>query len=200
MPYEFSAQNHDWDLTLYAARELISMGLTMDELPRTGTLSKGFSYFTGGMVMAFNAIESFSASVAFSMQADTRFSSFDFAEYRRKRAFWDKMEMLMSAVGIEIDKSSGIFRDVSDMQHWRNLVTHASPFEISPVEIRDTVKSPGKVYRKKAHLDYTRMANAEQARKFYDTAVAFIDLLKERSGLEPRATTTYRPLATRNSD
>ena len=73
----------------------------------------GFSFFTGGMVLAFAAIESFSASVAFAMQSEERFAGFDFQKYRTKRAFWDKMELLMSAAGIEIDKSRGLFR-ISD--------------------------------------------------------------------------------------
>jgi hypothetical protein len=49
----------------------------------------GFSYFTGGMVLSFAAIESF--------------SSFDFQRYRTARRFWDEMELLMSAADIAIN-------------------------------------------------------------------------------------------------
>lgn len=81
--YEYSAQNHDWDLTLHAAAELIKAGLIADKQPRAGTLSMGFSFFTGGMVLSFAAIESFSASVAFSMPSHERFSDFDFLRFAR---------------------------------------------------------------------------------------------------------------------
>lgn len=57
MPYEYSAQNHDWDLTLHAAGELIKVGLAMDKRPKTGNMSMGFSFFTGGMVLSFAAVE-----------------------------------------------------------------------------------------------------------------------------------------------
>lgn len=194
MPHEYSAQNHDWDLTLHAAGELVRAGLAMDKKPRTGNLSMGFSFFTGGMVLAFAAIESFSASVAFAMQSEERFAGFDFQKYRRKRSFWDKMELLMSAAGIEIDKSQGLFHDIGQMQQWRNLVTHSSPYEIGPTEIPDTIKAPGRLHRKTMHLDYARMANRKNAPKFYNTAVAYIDLLKERTGLEPHASVSYKGL------
>lgn len=127
MSYEYAAQNHDWDLTLYAAAELIKAGLVMDRQPRTGTVSKGFSFFTGGMVLSFAAIESFSASVAFSIQADKRFPEFSFQSYQAEKRFWERMDMLMSVMGIEVDKGGGLFQHIKQMQEWRNLVSHSSP-------------------------------------------------------------------------
>lgn len=194
MPYEYPAQNHDWDLTLHAAAELIKMGFVMDKRPKTGNLSMGFSFFTGGMVLSFAAIESFSASVAFTMRSDSRFARFDFEQYRKAKQFWGKMELLMSTAGIEIDKSKGLFRDIGDMQRWRNLVTHASPYEIERTEIQDTTKSPTKLHSNSRHLEYTRMADPENAKKFYGTALDYIDLVTDRSGLDPRASATYKIL------
>ena len=43
LSYEYSAQNHDWDLTLHAAAELIKAGLAMDARPQTGNLSLGLA-------------------------------------------------------------------------------------------------------------------------------------------------------------
>ncbi|MHC2791198.1 MAG: hypothetical protein EOR72_20320 [Mesorhizobium sp.] len=194
MSHEYTAQSHDWDLTLHAAGELVRAGLAMDKKPRSGSLSMGFSFFTGGMVLAFAAIESFSASVAFAMQSEERFAGFEFQAYRARRAFWDKMELLMSAAGIEVDKSRGLFRDIGQMQQWRNLVTHSSPYEVGPTEIADTIKAPGRLHRKTMHRDFARMADPENATKFYNTAVAYIDLLKARTGLEPHTSSTYRQL------
>lgn len=155
----------------------------------------GFSFFTGGMVLSFAAIESFSSSIAFTMPSHERFSGFDFQRYRNARRFWDKMEMLMSAAGIEIDKGNGLFQYVGQMQEWRNLVTHASPYEIEPTEIENTTSAPGKLHEKKRRLEYTRMADPENAKKFYGTALAFINLVTDRTGIDPRASAIFRPMA-----
>lgn len=195
MSYEYSAQNHDWDLTLHAAAELIKAGLIADKRPRTGNMLMGFAFFTGGMVLSVAAIESFSASVAFSMPSNERFAVFDFQRYRIARRFWDKMDMLMSAAGIEIDRSNGMFQRIGQMQEWRDLVTHASPYEIEPTEIENTTGAPGKLHQKKRHLEYTRMADPENAKRLYNTALAYIELVKERTGVDPRASATYKPLA-----
>lgn len=192
MSYEYSAQNHDWDLTLHAAAELINTGLIMDKRPRTGTLSMGFPFFTGGMVLSFAAIESFSASIAFCMASDGRFPGFDFQRYRKAGRFWEKMDMLMSAAGIEVDKGSGLFHHIGQMQIWRNLVSHASPYEIEPTEIPNTVEAPRKLHQKKRHLEYARMADAQNAKKFYETAAAYIGLVKERTGIDPTAFAAYK--------
>lgn len=195
MIYEYSAQNHDWDLTLHAAAELIKVGLIEDKKLRAGTLSMGFSFFTGGMLLSFAAIESFSASIAFSMPSHERFSGFDFQRYRSARRFWDKMEMLMSTAGIEIDKGNGMFQHIGQMQEWRNLVTHASPYEIEPTEIKNATSAPGKLHEKKRHLEYTRMTDAESAKKFYGTAFDFISLVTDQTGIDPRASVIFKPMA-----
>lgn len=195
MIYEYSAQNHDWDLTLRAAAELIKAGFVADKQLRAGTLSMGFSFFTGGMILSFAAIESFSASVAFSMPSHERFSGFDFQRYRNARRFWDKMEMLMSAAGIEIDRGTGLFQHIGQMQEWRNLVTHASPYEIEPTEIENTTSAPGKLHEKKRRLEYARMADAESAKKFYETALNFINLVTDQTGIDPRASAIFRQMA-----
>ena len=100
----------------------------------------------------------------------------------------------MSAAGIVVDKSHGLFQQIGQMQDWRNLVTHASPYEIEPTEIHETVNAPGKLHANKKHLEYTRMADARHSKTFYNTACAFIDLVTERTKLDPRASATYRPL------
>ena len=144
-----------------------------------------------GMILSFAAIESFSASVAFAMQSDDRFASFDFRHYRTTRRFWDKMQLLMTAAGGEINKSDGLFREIGEMQRWRNLVIHASPYEIGPTEIEDTVEAPGRLHEKAKHFDYTKMISPESAKRFYENAVAFINLVRERTGLDPRASANY---------
>lgn len=56
----------------------------------------------------------------------------------------------MSAAGIEVDKGSGLFQHIGQMQEWRNLVTHASPYEVEPTEIPDTVQAPHKLHQKRS--------------------------------------------------
>ena len=91
----------------------------VNHLPTPGTPGeKRFSCLVGSMLLSFSAIESFSASVAFSMPREDRFKEFDFAKYRRTSWFWDKIEMLFSAIPYVIDKSQGIFKVIGEMQNW----------------------------------------------------------------------------------
>jgi len=192
VPHEYSAENHDWDLTLHAAFELLQVGKIMDQRPRTGNMSMGFSAFTGSMLLSFSAIESFSASVAFSMPQTDKFSSFDFEAYRRERTFWGKLDMLFSATDQTVDKSKGLFQTVSDMQRWRNLVTHASPYRIEKVEIENTTTAVGKVHKPKHIKEYSRSVDIQMASKFYQAAFDYIELLRSGCGLEPRAQATFK--------
>ena len=192
MTHTYSSENHDWDLTLAASGELLGLGQYFDETPTTGTLSKGFACFTGSMLLSFCAIESFSASIAFSMPGDERFKDFDFQKYKQLSRFWDKMEMLCSAIEIEIDKSQGLFQKIGKMQIWRNLVTHASPYDIPATIVADTVDAPTKLHKRFGHKQYTRMTDVKNAEEFYRTAIEYIELIKTRSGANPRTTRSYK--------
>lgn len=192
MPHEYSAENHDWDLTLRAASELLQVGKVMEQRPRTGTISMGFSAFTGSMLLSFSSIESFSASVAFSMPQTDEFKDFNFEAYRRERTFWGKLDLLFKATSQTVDKSKGLFQTISEMQRWRNLVTHASPYRIEKVEIENTTTAVGKVHKPKHIKEYTRSVDLQTASKFYQTAFDYIDYLKAGSGLEPRAQAVFK--------
>lgn len=192
MPHEYFAENHDWDLTLHAAFELLKVGEMMDKRPRTGSMSMGFSAFTGSMLLSFSSIESFSASVAFTMPQTDEFSDFDFDTYRRERAFWRKLELLFTATNQTVDKSKGLFQTISDMQRWRNLVTHSSPYRIEAVEIENTTLAVSKLHKPKQIKEYVRSVDARTAAKFYRAALEYIEFLKSGSGLEPRAQAEFR--------
>ncbi len=192
MPHIYSAQSHDWDLTLRAAHDLLRFGQVIDRLPREGTLSSGFSCLTGSMLLSFCAIESFSASVAFSLPNDDRFRHFDFEEYKQTFRFWDKIEMLCGAIGVELDKSQGMFQKIGEMQRWRNLVTHASPYEIVPIEIAETVTSPKKLHKQYQHKQFPRLTTVKNAEEFYTTAYDYIVLIRERSQIDPRPVAEYQ--------
>lgn len=191
MGHIYSAENHDWDLTLRAAHDLFQIGSAMDRHPRKGSMSMGFSALTGSMLLSFSSIESFSASVAFCMPKVEKFAHFDFEKYRRTRQFWSKLELLFSETGQEMDKSKGLFQTVSDMQRWRNLVTHASPYRIEETEVENTTTAPGKLHKSGHVKEYTRLVDVKNAARFYKAAFEYIEYLKAGSGLEPRAMAAY---------
>ncbi|MFN7178410.1 hypothetical protein, partial [Hyphomonas sp.] len=94
-----SAENHDWDLTLNAAYMLLQTGAVLDKQQRTGTLSMGYAHFTGSMLLSFATIESFSASVAFSMSRTSLYAGFDYQKYRRTSRFKEKIDQIFDAAG-----------------------------------------------------------------------------------------------------
>jgi hypothetical protein len=189
--HEYSAENHDWDLTLRAAWSLLMAGQAAHHLPTPGTVAeKTFSCLAGSMLLSFCAIESFSASIAFSMPRQSQFETFDFEKYRRSSRFWTKIELVFGAIPFAVDKSRGLFQMIGEMQEWRNLVTHASPYEISKTSVpntTDTMKLHVPFHRK----EYTRRVDLENAKKFYLTACEYVALLTKLSGIEPRASATY---------
>ena len=58
LPSLYTAENHDWDLTLRAAHELLMLGQMIRRMPDTTRASKQFSCWTGSMLLSFCAIES----------------------------------------------------------------------------------------------------------------------------------------------
>lgn len=192
MAHRYSAENHDWDLTLHAAYVLAVMGREANHLPTTGTLrERAFSCFLGSMLLSFSAIESFSASVAFSMPNTERFKEFDFERYRRTSQFWSKIEMLFAAIPYEVDKSGGLFQTIRMMQDWRNLVTHAKPYRIEETEIENTLDAPARLNEPFHALQYTRQVDFEHAQKFYSAAVDYTKLLTNLTSISPLATAKY---------
>lgn len=152
----------------------------------------GFSAFTGSMLLSFSSIESFSASVAFVMPQTDEFKDFDFEAYRRERTFWGKLGLLFAATSQTVDQSKGLFQTIVEMQRWRNLVTHASPYRIENVEIENTTTAVGRVHKPKHIKEYTRCVDLQTASKFYQTAFDYIEYLKAGSGLEPRAQAVFK--------
>jgi hypothetical protein len=192
MPHVYSAENHDWDLTLKAAWSLLMTAQAVNHLPTPGPLSeKKFSACTGSMLLSFCAIESFSASVAFSMPRGERFKEFDFTRYKTTRSFWKKLQLLCDAIPHQIDRSQGLFQRIGEMQDWRNLVTHAAPYEIEKTNVENTTGEPNKLHAPFRAKQYVRRVNADNAKQFYRTALDYIDLIRELTGIEPRASATY---------
>lgn len=178
-----SGENHDWDLTLRAAYQLLESGFVLDKQKRAGTLSMGYAHFTGSMVLSFAAIESFSASTAFAMSRNAKFAGFDYEKYRRTSRFKDKLDQIFEATGNKIDWSQGLFQKVKEMQDWRNLVVHSSPsaFDngatLTPEPSKNLAKTASKTY-----LDRTEL---EPAKSFYNTALEYIETLEKLTNIKP---------------
>jgi hypothetical protein len=167
-------------------------GQAVQYLPTSGVeAEKSFSCFLGSMLLSFCSIESFAASVAFSMPSNARFESFDFNKYRRTRPFWNKMDQLFGQVEYKIDRSLGIFQKIAAMQNWRNLVTHSSPYRIDETPVKNTSSDSMKLHLPFHDKEYTRKVNIDGAREFYLTSLEFIDLLKGLTGIEPHAHATH---------
>jgi hypothetical protein len=60
MPFEYYAENHDWDLTLRASWNLLMSAQAVQRAKNIERKSEqGFSFLTGAMLLSFCAIESY---------------------------------------------------------------------------------------------------------------------------------------------
>lgn len=174
-----SGENHDWDLTMKAAFMLLENGYALDQQPRTGTLSMGFAHFTGSMMLSFAGIESFSASTAFCMSRDAKFAHLDYEQYRRHRYFKDKIEYLFANIPAPVDWSQGLFQKIKEMQDWRNLVAHSSPYGYDETTPK---KGSQQKTNSKTYLDRVQLIPANT---YYGTAVKYIEHLEALTGIRP---------------
>ena len=99
--------------------------------------------------------------------------------------------MLCRAIQIESDKSQGLFQKIDEMQRWRNLVAHASPYDIPPTIVTDTAKIDPRIHEKGGE-QYAQKADKKNAKTFYSTALEYIELIKTRSGIDPRTSVSYK--------
>jgi len=191
VPYEYSAEHHDWNMTLRSAGELYGLSVNPQML---GNGVRLFALLTGSMVLSFAAIESFSASVAFCMADNPRYPGFDFDRYKKTFRFAEKMNMLMEPHGIKPDWGSGLFQRIATMQQWRNLVTHASPYEIESTPIADSMDARHLHTQSHHDREYARGCNTQAAKDYYSTAVEYIEMIRKTTGINPVASATYTPV------
>ncbi len=189
--HTYSAENHDWDLVLSFAHELLMLGQMLEETKFQKSSKNYFSCYTGSMILSFSAIESFSASVAFSLPEADGTSEFDFENYRSTYEFVPRINMLCGSIGIDVDWSQGLFHKIKRMQKWRNLVSHSKPYRIDPTIIRNTTSDPSRVHRKEFSKQFSREVTRDNAKLYYSTAFDYIDIVKENSGLDPRTHVSY---------
>lgn len=194
MPFEYYAENHDWDLTVRASWNLLMSAQAVKRAKDFEQKNEQeFSFLTGAMLLSFCAVESYITSVAFSMSRDERYKGFNYRQYKRQNKFWDKIQMVCNALGINADQSSEPFKTIEAMRKWRNSLVHASPYSIETVQIVQT-KDSRELHDKLKDHPYTATVRIEEAKSFYDATIQLIDLVKKASGLDPRAMCSYKVL------
>lgn len=186
MPYEYYAENHDWDYTLMAAWNLLMAGQAASKDKKLE-----FSCFTGSMMLSFCAIESFINSIAFSMSSSEKYKDFNYSSYRKLNTFWDKLKTIRAALEIEIDQSTGIFKTIEEMRTWRNSLVHSVPYCIETTEIQVPSEST-ELHTEFRDKEYTRSVTVGSAKAFYGCAFDLIELIKKTSRLDPRAMCSYK--------
>jgi len=194
MPFEYYAENHDWDLTLRASWNLLMSAQAVKrakDYERKG--EQEFSFLTGAMLLSFCAIESYITSIAFSMSRDKKYKGFNYRQYKGQYNFWNKILMVCNSLGITIDQSSEPFKTIEAMRKWRNSLVHASPYSIETVLIVET-KDSKELHDKLNDWEYTRTVRVEEAKAFYHATINLINLVKKASGLDPRAMCSYKAM------
>ena len=188
MPFGYSAENHDWDLTLSASGNLLMQGQAANNNSQLQ-----FSCLTGAMLLSFSAIESYMNSAAFVMSRDHKLKKFSYSGYKKLIRFWDKLELICKSLDIEVDKSKGTFQVIEQMRGWRNSLVHSSPYSLEITEITERRESRN-LHKSYEHREYTRSVSVDNANKFNETAINLVDLIKKASGLEPHSTCSYKVL------
>lgn len=188
MPYEYYAENHSWDLTLRSSWNLLIAGQSPNVV---GELQ--VSCLTGAMLLSFCAVESFMNSTAICMSGEENYEKFDYSEYAGSRNFWSKLELICRALELEIDKSSGLFQIIEEMRGWRNSLMHSSPYIIETTKVAETEDSR-KLHQAHKSKEYFSSVRVPNAKKFYEAAFDFVELIKKESGLDPRSMASYKVL------
>lgn len=188
MPFEYYAENHDWDLTLRASWNLLMSGQAARNNPE-----QQFSCYTGSMLLSFCAVESYMNSIAFTMSRDGKYKEFSYSEYNELIRFWDRLEELCQKLEIAINKSSGTFQVIEQMRGWRNSLVHSIPYSIETTEIVET-KESRKLHKKYEDRAYTKSVSLKNVKKFYQSAIEVIEMIKSASGIDPRAMCSYRQI------
>ncbi len=186
MPYEYHAENHDWQYIVMAAQNLLMAG---QALSKDKTLE--FSCFTGSMLLSFCAIESFTNSIAFTLPRVEKYKNFSYEKYDAMNGFWDRIKCVCKTVTITANKSLEPFKTIKAMHEWRRSLVHTKPYRVETTNIQVPSQST-ELHTEFREKEYVKLVNTENAKAFYATAYDFIELLKNASGLNPRAMCSYK--------
>jgi hypothetical protein len=190
MQWEYSYENHDWDMTLGAARELIAAG---DRIAAEQSDGRFLSYYTGSMLLSFCAVESFVNSLAYVLHRSAGDSRFNYRKYGRINGIWKRLEEIAKTINVRVDRSRQPFARLARMRDWRNDMVHSQPFSVAPVLLDHPDQARG-IPAGNGAQSYLRFVTRSQAHAFYRGAFVTIARLQRASGLEPTTYVAYRDL------
>lgn len=190
MNWEYYYENHDWDMTLASAKELLDAG---NRVPVSATENRSISYYTASMLLAFCSVESFVNSLAFLLH-NAGAKGFNYKRYGRISGIWNRLQFVAQALNYEVDQKRQPYSTFARMRDWRNELVHSKPFSIEPKLIADP--SDARDLTHDGAKSSYKLASRQQARRFCRCAHVIIARFHRASNLVPTTFVTYRNLIT----
>jgi hypothetical protein len=185
--FKYHGENHEWDLILRASNVLYQAAQHFRERNEIA-----FANQLGSMVLAFTAIESFTASAALKLsQKDDRLFSFE--KFCSLRGFWPKINMVCEAGSVDPRGLEEPFPTIRHMHQWRNNLIHSTPYRVDENEILDT----NEVFALHASFhdqEAIRFVNEDRAEAYWNAALTYVDLIRDRCGVDPHSFAGYQAL------
>lgn len=173
-------------MTVMASSRLVTLGENIEES------NYSFSAFTGSMLLAVAGLESFLNSIAHTISIND--SKFPYVEYERK-GITEKLEFLLDRFSISLNKGQRPYQTVKKAVTWRNSVVHSKPsyVEETMIEPGQDIRKLPKQYKSNnnKYPPYENLVSQENADRFNRDIIEVIELIKNTSGLNPRAQCTY---------
>lgn len=185
--FKYHGENHEWDLILRASNVLYQAGhhfRAQNEI--------AFANQLGSMVLAFTAIESFTASAAFKLSRKDD-PPFSFERFCSLRGFWPKINMVCEVGGIDPRSLEEPFLTIRQMHRWRNNIIHSTPYRVEETEISDT----NEVFELHASFhdqEAVRFVSEDRAEAYWKAALTYCDLIRDRCRVDPRSFAGYQVL------
>lgn len=144
------------------------------------------------MVLAFTAIESFTASAAFKLSQKDDLP-FIFEKFCSLRGFWPKINMVCEAGGVDPRGLEEPFPTMRQMHQWRNNLIHSTPYRVDETEIADTNEVLA-LHASFHDQEAIRFVNEDRAEAYWKAALAYVDLIRDRCGVDPHSFAGYQAL------
>jgi len=182
---KFSSEHHNWDMTVAASSHLVVAGRLADG-------HHSFSAFTGSMVLAVAGLESFLNSVGYSISKSGCGLNFEKFE---KKPIGAKVDFILQQYKIEIDRNERPYVTISEAVVWRHSLVHSKPSYVEEVQIGNMSEVAGLPVQHSSqsyqYAPYENHVNEANADRFNRDVVQIIELIKDASGIDPRAQCTY---------
>jgi hypothetical protein len=173
---KFSADHHDWDMTLSSAKALLELGKNQD--------NHSFACFTGSMVLSVAALESFLNSLGYSEGIEANWPEFE------RAPIIDKMKNLGAKLGISVDAGLPPYQIIAEAIRWRNNLMHSKPVSVRNIEI-ENMEDVRKITNNEFKNKYEFQVSEENAIRFYSSICKVLIKFEEAGGDFPDTGNTY---------